>query len=370
MKFSKYRDFPTPRPYGFTRQCLALHEGQAAVALTHDRQLWRLSLDGPTGPGQDLRPLSARYQQWQQAGDTFEERTYGGGALFAYEQGFGVVFLDQVLLFDTLSQPVPRVLDVLGPDQQPQVLPARFTGRAGCPGAACWLPDTNELAVAYEHGQFWGRKLFLGLLRLRPTAGPLPPAFFRTLRHALKADSHPQPPPAAFYQVAPAQPLTLSAALRAEQQLPASLGDLIDAPQLLALRYAAGQLQVATFGGYYSARMGGAGTGRGLALLAVEPRSATATALLQHVPTHWASVRLTADGTLAGWNQYLPAAQGGLYFYCFATGEVARLGFRQKAFTTGLPQDKGEMLKWLSFDRAGRFIWVFSGGGASVFEVH
>ncbi|GAB3635240.1 hypothetical protein GCM10027422_08300 [Hymenobacter arcticus] len=355
MKFSKYRDFPTPKRHGFTRQCLALHEGQAAVALTHDRQLWRLSLDGPIGPGQDLRPLSARYQQWQQAGDTFADRDYGGGALFPYQQGFGVVFIDQVLLFDTLDQPVPRVLDVLGPDQQPQVLPARFTGRAGCPGAACWLPDTNELAVAYEHGQFRGRQLFLGLLRLRP---------------APKTDSHMQALPAAFYQVAPAQPLSLSAALRAEQQLPDSLDDLLDAPQLLALRYAAGQLQVATFGGYYSARMGGAGTGRGLALLAVEPRSATATALLQYVPTQWASVRLTADGTLAGWNQYLPAAQGGLYFYCFATGEVTRLGFRQKAFTTGLPQHKGEMLKWLSFDRAGRFIWVFSGGGASVFEVH
>ncbi|RZL04849.1 MAG: hypothetical protein EOO62_20385, partial [Hymenobacter sp.] len=204
MKFSKYRDFPTPKRYGFTRQCLALHEGQAAVALTHDRQLWRLSLDGPIGPGQDLRLLSACYQQWQQAGDTFADRTYGGGALFAYQQGFGVVFIDQVLLFDTLDQPVPRVLEVLGPDQQPQLLPARFTGRAGCPSAACWLPATNELAVSYEHGQFYGRQLFLGLLRLRPAAEPPPPTFAQALRRVLKADSHSQALPAAFYQVAPA----------------------------------------------------------------------------------------------------------------------------------------------------------------------
>lgn len=347
MKFSKHRDFPTPQPYGFTRQCLALYEGRAAVALTHDRQLWRLSLAAPAGQVLDLREWSPRYQQWRQtAATTIEERTYGGGALFAYRQGFGVVFLDQVLLFATVDQPVPQVLEILGPDQRPQQLPERFLDRAGCPGSACWLPATNELAVAYEHGQFYGRQQFLGLLLWRPAAG---------LR------------PAAYYLAAPPRPLALSTELSARQALPPGLGQQLDAPQLLALRYAAGQLQVATFGGPYSARLGGGAVG--LALLAVAPRTATATALVQHVPTRWGGIRFSPDGQLVGWNQYSPAPQGGLYFYNLVTTETTRLGFRQKAFTTGLQHGRGELLRGLGFDRAGRFVWVFSCYGCSVFEI-
>lgn len=343
MRFSKHRDYPTPVRYGFTRQCLALNGGRCAVALNHDRQLWRVSLAEPEGRVEDLCGLSATYQQWRQTGDTFEDRTYGGGALFAYRQGFGVVFVDQVLLFETADQPLPLALEILNPDGRPQPLPLRFTGRSGCPGAACWLPADDSLAVAYEHGQFRGRRLFLAQLQLQPAPAA----------------------PAAYQLAAPPRPLTLGPQLQALQSLPAFAG-VLDAPQLLALRQEAGQLQVATFGGYYSARFGGAE--QGLGLLAVEPLTATATALVQQVPTRWPTVVLPADGRLAAWNQFSPAAKGGLYFYDFVAQETTRLGFQQKVFTTGLFHDKGEMLKWLSFDRAGNLIWVFSSYGCSVFE--
>jgi len=345
MKFSQRRSYSSPIRYGFTRQSLALAGGTHAVALNHHRQLWRLSLAGAadTGTVQDLHGYSGLYQQYLEAGDTFMENKVEHGTLFAYRQGFGVLFIDQVLLFDTPHQPEPRVLAVLNPDLSVRELLARASTVAGCPSAAVWVPGTDQLAVIYEHVQFYGRGLFLAHLAL--CAGPAA---------------------AAYRLLAPPQTLTLGPALPEYAGWP-GLDNVLDAPQLLALRQVAGEVQVATFGGHYSARLTGIDQ---LGLLALAPDTTTATHRAAQVPTRWGSLKLAADGTRASWGQYQPAAQAGLYFYHFATGEVTRLGFRQKAFATGWAHAPGEQLHWLSFDREEAFIWVFSSSGATVFEAH
>jgi hypothetical protein len=347
MKFSKRRSYSSPIRYGFTRQSLALAGGTHAVALSHRRQLWHLSLAdaADTGTVQDLHGYSALYQQYLATGDTFMENKFEHGTLFAYRQGFGVLFIDQVLLFDTPHQPEPRVLEVLNPDLSVRGMLTHASTVDGCPSAAVWVPATDQLAAVYEHRQFYGRGLFLAHLAL--CAGPASAAAYRLLA---------QP-----------QTLTLGPALQEYISRP-GFDNVLDAPQLLGLRQVAGEVQVATLGGHYSAQL--AGAGHQLGLLALAPGTTAATHLAAPIPTRWAPVRLAADGTLASWNQYQPAAQAGLYFYTFATGEITRLGFRQKAFSESWPPAPGEQLRWLSFDREEAFIWVFSSAGATVFEAH
>lgn len=347
MKASKRRSFSSPIRYGFTRQSLALAGGTHAVALNHRRQLWRLSLvdSHDTGTVQDLHGYSGLYQQYLAAGDTFMDNKFEHGTLFAYRQGFGVLFIDQVLLFDTPHQPEPRVLAVLSPDLSVRGMLTHASTLAGCPSTAVWVPATDQLVVVYEHRQFYGRGLFLAHLAL--CVGPAAAVAYRLL--------------------ASPQTLTLEPALQEYASRP-GFDNVLDAPQLLALRQVAGEVQVATLGGHYSAQL--AEASHQLGLLALAPGTTIATHLAAQVPTRWAPVRLAADGTLASWNQYQPAAQAGLYFYHFATGEATRLSFRQKAFATGWPPEPGEQLRWLSFDRDQAFIWVFSSVGATVFEAH
>lgn len=340
LNFVKRHDYVSPFRQDFTRQCLVLADGGMALALNNERQLWRLHLGGPAaGSVLDLRPYSPAYQRWQRAGDPFCESRLGGGALFAYGQGFGVVFIDQVLLFATPSQTEPVVLDILGPQgEMRDVVPRLGASGAGAHGAACWLPATGRLAVAYGYVQAAGMRTFLN--QLAPYSAT------------------------AFRQLQPPQPLTMGPGLA--HLRPSVVVAQPYHPHVQAMRAGPQGLEVVATGGQHSALE----TDRtSVPLLNIAPDTTEATHVIGWVPTYLRSVVFSTKGEFVLWSQYSPATQGGLYCLDPATGVTSRLGFRQKAFTTGLSHGQGEMLKWLKFGRNGCYIWVFSSGGSSVFEV-
>ncbi|WP_180754363.1 hypothetical protein [Hymenobacter sp. DG01] len=339
IRITKLHDSSAPLAYSYTKRCLVVAGGTCAVALDGDRRLWRVSVADPAGSVQDLSKWSAPYRELVASGAFLYAEKLGGGALFAYKEGFGVVFSEQILLFDTASQAEPFVYEILNSSGAPQNLSARFVSEVGRPQLACWMPgQPAPIAVAYDHQQFVGRAVFVGYLE------PYSATAYRLTREP--------------------QRLTLAPAVAAH--VPASLGG-IDEPVVVALRPQGGGLQVATAGGYYSSQL--LGRPAKLPLFRVKPGTTELVSLDQQLPILGSAPQFSSDNQYVSWNRYSPVAQGGLYFYNLLNTETTRLGFRQKVFTTGLFHEKGEMLKRLSFYRLGPYLWLFSGQGHSLFEV-
>jgi hypothetical protein len=145
----------TTHPNVGSAQLLCVHEGRVAVGLDHcQRRLFVCAEDSSTRL-HELGPLSPSF-----TGKDFDDAQRG--ALFAYRDGFGVVFDDQVVLFDTPTS-APRVLPVSNRVHGPIVagvpLPA-------LPRHAVYEPAADRLCVLFGERQAHGQLSFLGSLRL------------------------------------------------------------------------------------------------------------------------------------------------------------------------------------------------------------
>jgi hypothetical protein len=135
-------------------QILCVDDGRVAVSLDHHQRRLFVCAEGGTTRLHELGPLSRAF-----TGRDFDEAQRG--ALFAYRDGFGAVFDDQVLLFDTTTS-APRMLPVSNPVHGPILagvpLPA-------LPRHAMYEPAADRLCVLFGERQAHGQLTFLGSLR-------------------------------------------------------------------------------------------------------------------------------------------------------------------------------------------------------------
>jgi hypothetical protein len=150
----KLRKLTTHADVG-SAQLLCVNEGRVAVGLDHyQRRLFVCADDGSTRL-HELGPLSDSF-----TGKDFDDAQRG--ALFAYRDGFGAVFDDQIALFDTPFA-APRVLPISNRVHGPSVagvpLPA-------LPRHAVFDAAEERLCVLFGERQAHGQLTFLGSLRL------------------------------------------------------------------------------------------------------------------------------------------------------------------------------------------------------------